>query len=648
MAPILYTVNILFLLSCLLTFRLSGIERQFSLSLARSLLYLPLLAAQYVYLSYDFEPYTVQVVLFSESVFGIIWLFTAQRCYMASFSSQAGHKLISLLEILFGVIAGALAWFRFIEGDLRFANDGALLFKHHGPVFFYSLFTLTAMLFMAWRLEGFWRNLPSSRRWEYKFLVVAGYLICGTMIWSASYRLTYLRLVLEHKLLLGALLSFAWGLMFYAVARHRLLNRKIFISRKIVYSTVAPFLFASYFLAVGIVSLLMRTFRLPLHFALFWFLLAMGLTAGGLYVCSGRLRRRVHFFISTHFYVNKYEYRDEWLAFSQLLQGAFSTAAIVGALRQILVDSLYTTNIMIWVGDEAKGYSLVQTTEDADDLSIQENVPGDDPLVVYLKTHDHFFLEDSNRDTAWKEVSENAAHFMVARGLVLAVPLSIRDQLVGIIGLGPEYTGGRYGYDDFDLLTALGSQAASSLLAVRMAEELSRSREREVWNHLSAFVLHDIKNAASMLSLICDNARDHIDNPEFQRDMLETIDNALKRMSKVQRSLTTLRGEFVPQFRVLQLSGFLHDFKRGIINRMPQLAIEIECHDTLNVYTDQEILSRILENLLLNSFEAGATRIEISEWSDNETYALIKILDNGPGIPEELMPDALFEPFRTS
>jgi hypothetical protein len=35
---------------------------------------------------------------------------------------------------------------------------------------------------------------------------------------------------------------------------------------------------------------------------------------------------------------------------------------------------------------------------------------------------------------------------------------------------------GLYGHDDFDLLTALGTQAASALLAAHRAEELAHAR----------------------------------------------------------------------------------------------------------------------------------------------------------------------------
>jgi putative PEP-CTERM system histidine kinase len=648
MTPILFTLNILLLLSALVNFRLTATEKLLSLSLVRSLLCLPLLAAQYLYLSYDFLPETATVILFSENVFGIVWLFTAVRFYTLISSLQEEHKLITSLEIVLGAIAVVAAFFYTGTGELRQGDDGTMIFQQYGPVFVYAIFALVVMILMAWRLEAFWRSLPQARRWEYKFLVVAGYLICIAMIWAASFRITYLQLVRDHMLLLGLVLIIAWGMMLYAVARHRLLNRKLFVSRKIVYSAVGPFIFACYFLAVGVISLLMRTLHWPLHFSIFWVLMALGLSAAGLYVCSGKLRKRVHFFISTHFYVNKYEYRDEWLAFSRLLQGALSTEAIVSALKQVLMESLYTTNIMIWLADEAAGYSLVSSPVGADEPLARGRLSADDALPVFLGTHDHFYLKEPEPDAEWRHTFESAGRFLMDRYLVLAVPLTIRDQLVGLIGLGPEYTGGRYGHDDYDLLTALGTQAASALLAVQMAEELSRTRQREAWNRLSTFVLHDIKNAATMLSLVRDNAPDYMDNPVFQKDMLESIDNALKRMSKVQQRLMTLKGDITPELCDLDLAAFLHDFGASMCKRVPQVSIKVECSEGVKAETDQGILFSALENLLLNALEAGATEVKLSAASDGEAEATVTMFDNGTGVPEELLPEKLFEPFKTT
>ena len=293
----------------------------------------------------------------------------------------------------------------------------------------------------------------------------------------------------------------------------------------------------------------MRSFGLEMSFVLKWLLVVLGLVAAGLFTFSGKIRRRVHFFISTHFYINKYEYRDEWLAFSQHLQGALTEANVIKALRQVLAESLYTTEIFIWLGDSSRDYNLVSSPRNPDTRSNENAIASNDLLVRYIHTHSYFHLNEKEPDAAWQKVVKNKEAFLNSLNLSLLAPISVGNQLTGLIGLGPEFTGGQYGHDDFDLLTALGSQTASALLAVRMAEELAHAREQQAWNRLSAFVLHDIKNAATMLSLLQENAPEHIHEPEFQQDLLEVVDDALRRMGRVEQHLRTLKDEITPEWQ---------------------------------------------------------------------------------------------------
>ena len=157
--------------------------------------------------------------------------------------------------------------------------------------------------------------------------------------------------------------------------------------------------------------------------------------------------------------------------------------------------------------------------------------------------------------------------------------------------LGPEYTGGRYGRDDFDLLKALGSQAASAILAARTAEKLAQARETSAWDTLSAFVLHDIKNAAAMLSLAMENAPAHIDNREFQRDLLALVDDALKRMTQVQKRLKTLKGEMIPESKPVQIDLSVREICESLARRLPDLTIDVEmqCPPNSTIQTDPDI-----------------------------------------------------------
>jgi len=649
--PLFYTLNLLLLLSGLLASRLASGERRFSLSLIQVLLGLPLLAGEYGALAPHLEGQAVHVLLFSEYVFALLWFFMTFRLRRATLATANESRLHSFLEILIGALLTGMAGYFLIFRPLTEKPDAILVFPTYGPVYFLAVFILLSGFYGAWRLEQFWRGLNPARRWEYKTLVVGSFLVCGALAWASSYRLTFLDIVPKHLHLLAVLFLLAWALMVYGVARHRLLNRKIFISRKVIYSSVAPSLLGIYLLCFGMVSLVVRFFGLSLPYIVKWLAVSVGFVCAGLYVCSGSLRRRVHFFISTHFYVNKYEYRDEWLALSRQLQGAMSEAEVVKALEQVLAESLYTSDVFIWLGDSSRGYRLVSSPENADPEKHQDTIPPENSLVGFFTTHSHFHLEEKEPDRAWKTVAEKNKPLLSRRNLVLLSPISIGNQLVGLIGLGPEFTGGHYGNDDFDLLTALGNHTAAALLAVRMAEELAHVREQQAWDRLSAFVLHDIKNAATMLSLLRENTPEHIREPAFQEDMLEVLDDALRRMGRVEQRLGTLKDEVTPLRQDLELGPFLEDCSRRLKAKLPLTEISIEYRDEIRVSTDPELLLSILENLLLNAFEAQGegTLVEISiERDDDSRQAVIEIVDNGPGIAEELLPDLLFEPFKTT
>ena len=644
---VLYVLNGLLLLSGILIFRLSSGERRFSLSLIRILVGLPLLAGEYLYLAWHLGPQFARLVFFSEVVFASLWFFLALRLLAVAAGSDRTFKHI-LAEFFLGaaVIAGAV-YLLFCE-PLVGMNEEQLLFRLYSPVYFSTLWMLLAVLYAAWRLEQFWRALDSVQRWEYKLFVVGSCLVCGSLAWAASYRLTYLVILPGHLQLLGVLLLCGWILIVSAVVQHRLLNRKIFVSRKVVYSFVVPSLLAAYFLGFGALSLAMRLFGLELSFLLKWLGIAFGLVAVALFAFSDRLRRRVHFFISTHFYINKYEYRDEWLALSEQLQGAMTELEVAEALRRVLAESLYTDEIFIWLGDEDRGYRLVFAPGECD---AAVDIASDDPLVEFLQTHGHLYLQEKETDPDWERVVEARGEFLRSLNLVLLFPLGLGGRLPGFIGLGPEFTGGIYGHDDFDLLSALGSQAASALLAVRMAEQLAHAREQQAWNRLSAFVLHDIKNAATMLSLLRENAPEHIHEPEFQQDMLEVVDDALRRMGRVEERLKALKDDLVPELRELELGDFLKKCGDRLKTQLPAMEMNIKVEDDLRLKSDPGLLSSILENLLLNAYEAGGggIAVEVRAWRDEDgREVVVEVVDHGPGIPAELLPEALFEPFKTS
>ncbi len=103
------------------------------------------------------------------------------------------------------------------------------------------------------------------------------------------------------------------------------------------------------------------------------------------------------------------------------------------------------------------------------------------------------------------------------------MPLIHGERLFGLILLAsPEYRR-VLDWEDFDLLRTAGRQAASSLAEAHGQEALSNAQRFEEFNRRFAFILHDIKNLVSQLSLLSRNAERHADNPEFRADMVATL-----------------------------------------------------------------------------------------------------------------------------
>lgn len=644
----IFAFNYVILLSTVIDFHIKSADRRLSLALVRIFFIVPSLIATYLFTCFSTEDYIHPYFYHSENIFALLCVALGAGFHNVISSKK---KNVFYFRIVFGVasvVVVLISGYDFVHVPTASLVNGNLVFSFGSIAYCSAMFLLLAILMLGWRLEAFWRSLDSGDRWRYKFLVVGLFLVCGIMTCSYSYRLAYLRMPRDHFSLWAILLVVAWAFMGYALAGQRLLNRKLFVSRKVVYASITPIAFSVFFIFAGLMSLMFRLFGWTVPFTIWWLFIVLGSLVIIILALSGETRRRIKYFISTHFYVNKYEYRDEWLAFSELLQGKLTEKGIVEALYQILRDGLYSQNILIWLGDIQKGFQVIGGGSDQGKIE-HGFVPGDDAIVCYLHNAPYLYSQEGDDDPLRRAILKERGAFLQAHDIVLMVPLILGRQCVGMIGLGPETTGGRYGHDDFDLLAALSSHAASALLAIQNAEKLARTREQSAWSNLSAFVLHDIKNAATMLDLVRKNAPQHMDKPEFQQDMLASIDDALKRMSKVQNRLSALKVEMVvSEFAEVNLDELLSDCINKLSRKLPQLDIELVCPPDVLLWSDADFIYRILENLIINSWEAGGDGTTVRIKVALEPMIRIDIQDNGPGILVDLLPLALFEPFKTA
>jgi putative PEP-CTERM system histidine kinase len=228
------------------------------------------------------------------------------------------------------------------------------------------------------------------------------------------------------------------------------------------------------------------------------------------------------------------------------------------------------------------------------------------------------------------------------------VALQAGRQRLGFLTLSDRVTKEPFSAEDLDLLKTIADQAAAGLLNLRLSERLLAAKEREAFQALSAFFVHDLKNLASKLNLTLQNLPRHYDDPAFRQDLLgviarsvEKIDAMCGRLSPLSQSLELRPAEAdlnaVIEATVTGLRGELRGSVALDVAPLPRLVV------------DAEQVQKVVTNLLLNASEAVGTEGAIRVATERrDGWAVVSVTDNGCGMSKEYVAESLFQPFRTT
>jgi putative PEP-CTERM system histidine kinase len=233
---------------------------------------------------------------------------------------------------------------------------------------------------------------------------------------------------------------------------------------------------------------------------------------------------------------------------------------------------------------------------------------------------------------------------MEKQGIHFVVPLFFDERLEGMVLLGePINPAEVFFYEDYDLMKVLARQAAATLMNQKLAEQLAAGRELAAVGKVSAFVMHDLKNSVSNLALVVENARNYMEDPDFQADMLETLDNSVRRMKGLIERLRNFEKKTCLELARCDLSALVAETALEI----PKKCITWEGAPT-RCTIDRSEIAKVVQNLLLNALDAtagnGPVRLEVG----CDGMAFIRCLDQGCGMSAEFIRERLFNPFATT
>ncbi len=493
-------------------------------------------------------------------------------------------------------------------------------------------------------LEACLRTSRRETRWRIKYLLLG----LGGIFLVRFYLLTHFLLfhvLLDVYLTIQAATLFLGDLMVGAsLLRDRLLGVDLTVSRRILYRSVVLSVLGLYLFVVGALGWLLNRLGIPEQ--LFWgsvviFVSALGLAA---ILLSENVRWRIKRFISLNFYRSKYDYREQWMAFTRRLGGSavVTPEELAPELLGAVADAVGASRGLLYLLDEHDGrFELAAAVEVT---RAPRALAAGSPLVDRLAGETAPLLVDG---AAGLPALEPELAALAAEGGV-AVPLRWRGALTGVIVLGPERTRASYTAEDVEFLATVGQQAAGAIGTAQLWETLARSREFEAFHRLTSFVIHDLKNSVAALSMLSVNALDNFDDPEFQRDALKTLSRTVGRMKALLARLSSTPETAPVEREPVDLGALVLEATLPVA-RNPHVRLARDLVPLPPILGNPDALLRVVQNLVANALEAisGEGRLTVRTRAEGG-FAVLSVSDTGCGIDEEFLRKSLFAPFRTT
>ncbi len=432
----------------------------------------------------------------------------------------------------------------------------------------------------------------------------------------------------------------------FALGTRRNSEWRISLSRTVTFRSVSLLAIGAYLLGmILLATALQMVGGAYTRMAQITLIFGMSLAAM-LIVPSGKFRAWLNVVIAKNFFQHRYDYRVEWMRFAETIgfpsEGAPFHERVIKSLADIF--------------ESPSGLLLTRDADSRLVLQARWNWPTADVPVQASNSHtvpffertSHILLMESVRDGSDEMVDHQAVpQWLYDETRAWAVvPLVHFGRLAGIAVLAKPPVYRTLDWEDLDMMRVVSRQLASYLAEASSQEALTESRQFEQFNRRFAFVMHDIKNLVSQLSILARNAERHADKPEFQADMIETLKNSVGKMNDLLVRLSQHSTAKHAAAEALDIEKTIADVTHDKRLIYP---IDMDCSPRLFALADAGRVETILNHLLQNAIDATSDgspiRITAARQDD---WVAIRVTDRGCGMSEAFVANQLFKPFEST
>lgn len=445
----------------------------------------------------------------------------------------------------------------------------------------------------------------------------------------------------------GAALALATPL--FALGGQQLDGWRLRLSRAATFQSLGLVAVCSYFAIMAILAAALRGTDWSIAKSAALVVLA-GMTVAAVAILpSTRLRGWIKITAAKHLFEHRYDYRAEWLRVADTLGRSGPDAPpLPERVIQALAEIVEAPGGLLLASDEGgigwtgnwNWIGRLPASGSADDLRALWEALANGRVIEI----------DGRRGTRGSAVDRALllpAEWLGEQRLWAGVPLVHQERVVGLVLLAPPPVRRLLDWEDFDLLRTAARQAASALAESHGQRALTTARAFEDFNRRFAFIVHDVKNLVSQLSLLTRNAERHAENPEFRADMIATLKSSVGKMNELLVKLAPATpASGAPEPVPFALRGVL---AAAVAGKRGAHEVRLLGPTGLVVRGDPAGLEQAVGHLLQNALDASPAHepvtVHVTESGEQVTIAII---DRGAGMDPEFVRHRLFQPFAST
>jgi len=425
-------------------------------------------------------------------------------------------------------------------------------------------------------------------------------------------------------------------------------RERIRLSRTAAMRTMVLLGAAAYLILIGLVGAVARLVGGDYGELAQSVFLIVALGAGGLLVLSRRTRAWLSVMVSKHVFEHRYDYRAEWMRFTATLaQGAKEDGGdddgnLHRRVAKALAELTGSPGALLLLPDPQGAFRVAE----------QWHWPAAVENGAALPLRSSFMLQETRHivdlDAERRGQGQAAGDLAIPDWLLadtrarVVVPVLHFQRMIAVAVLHRPPVSRPLDWEDLDVLRIAGQQAASYLAESQSQAALSEAKRFDEFNRRFAFIMHDIKNLASQLSLLARNAERHADKPEFRADMIQTLKISSGRLSDLLLRLSPRERRAADAARVL-VEPLLKDVAAEVRTRR---ALFVGCQAGLAAWGDAASIRQIVQHLVANAIDASPadTPVQVIAVAEHERVR-IDVIDQGSGMSRSFIRDELFKPF---